>query len=50
MACGGCGKSQVRHNPKTDKRGNSLNKYGYLKPNQLEILKAEQEKKDKENK
>ena len=50
MACGGCGKSKVKHVPSQDKRGNSLSKYAYLKPNQLAILKAEQEKKDKENK
>lgn len=46
MACGGCGRSADRHVP-IDKKGNPLKKYAYLKPNQLRLLKAEEEKEDK---
>ena len=39
MGC--CGKSVPRNKP-VDKRGNSLNKYAYLHPNQKKILEAEE--------
>jgi len=48
MGCGSCGKKVVRNKP-LDKRGNSLDKYAYLNPNQLAIKKAEEEK-EKEDK
>ncbi len=49
MACGGCGRSPKK-NPNIDRRGNktsSLSKYAFLKPNQLALLKAQEEKDNK---
>ena len=39
MGCGGCGAKTPRNNP-FDKRGNSLDNYAFLNPNQLAIKRA----------
>jgi hypothetical protein len=53
MSCGGC-RGVIKNNPNkknppaVDKRGNTLENYAYLNPNQLALREA-QRNKEKEN-
>jgi hypothetical protein len=47
MACGTCG-AKKRNNP-FDKKGNSLENYAFLNPNQLALRKAQEEKERQES-
>lgn len=53
MACGGCRGARrnvpnKKNTPSVDKRGNPLDSYAYLNPNQLAIREA-QRNKEKDN-
>jgi hypothetical protein len=47
MACLNCNKKSGSKSRTTDSRGNKLKKYAYLRPEQLELLKQQEELENK---